>query len=349
MTPTAVAVTNHNLAMATMTFARRGQILITSGEDGRVRERDAATRHEIGSPFVLVHNPTYLGGPPGPSVPTMAFSPLGDMTATEGADAEVHLWNLASRHEIGAPIRGGGGGGMTPLLFSPDGRTLAITGNGGTVLLLDGRYPRHRGYRRDHAPVGSTRLPADRVIHPRRGNQPRSYEKVAFSPDGKLIATAEQDGTIRHWNVVSHRQVGRAIPDPEVADMLAFTPNGRVLAAGEGDGKVRLWSITTQRQISRPIAASGNNGLASMAFSPSGTILAAGEQNGKVRLWSVATRQPIGPPLAGVSGGTYQKAAVNSVAFTPDGQLLACSWPRDAKTGRSSCTAWSPTGRSARP
>ena len=81
--------------------------------------------------------------------------------------------------------------------------------------------------------------------------------EVAFSPNGKILATADSDGTARLWNVATQRQIGTAIRlhGPRVKG-IAFSPNGKVLATAESDGTVRLWNVASHRQIGAPIVAS---------------------------------------------------------------------------------------------
>jgi WD40 repeat protein len=302
----AVTVTNRNLPVATMAFARRGQILITGGEDGRIREWDVATRHEVGPPLVLVRNPTYLGGPPGPSVPAMAISPSGDMLATEGADAKVHLWNLASRRKLGAPTPGGGGGGETPLLFSPDSRTLAITGNDGTVLLLD---------------VASRKVTDLNV-----GAGPGA-NALAFSPDGTMLAIANGP-VLQLWSVATGREVAGPVDATGSANRLltavAFSPDGKTLATGSG--KLRLWEAPSLRPIGAPITASTgelDDYVPTITFSPDGRLVATGGGDGTVRLWNVASHRQVGPTLTANLGGQQHDYSVNAVVFSPDGATLA--------------------------
>ena len=309
----AVTVTNHHLPITTMAFARRGQILITGGADGRIREWNVATRREVGSPFVLVHNPQYLGGPSRPSaptVPTMAISPLGDVLATEGADGKVRLWNLASRREIGAPIPGGGSGGTTPLVFSPDGRTLAITGNDGAVLLLD---------------VISHKV-TDLTLSTESGP---GADAIAFSADGTVLATADAT-MLQLWDVATGRELAGPVNATDSADDLlgaiAFSPDGKILATGGGDGQLRLWEVPSLHEIGAPMTASRgklDTDVPTVTFSPDGRLVATGGGDGTVRLWNVASHRQVGQTLAATNGGQQHDFSVNAVVFSPDGATLA--------------------------
>ena len=67
---------------------------------------------------------------------------------------------------------------------------------------------------------------------------------MAFSPDGKTLATGNADDTVRLWDVATHRQIGRPLTGhTEPVNSVAFSPDGKTLASGSDDGTVRLWDV----------------------------------------------------------------------------------------------------------
>ena len=162
------------------------------------------------------------------------------------------------------------------------------------------------------------------ILPGNRANQ--GVGSVAFSPDGKLLATGYGNGYVRLWDPATRQAIG----SPLLADTsqlgaggvsgVAFSPDGKLLATGGGDGTVRLWNPATRQAVGAPLRAVTVGGAVSaVAFSPDGKLLATGYDNGTVRLWNPATRQPVGAPLRAVT----VDGAVNAVAFSPDGKLLA--------------------------
>ena len=146
---------------------------------------------------------------------------------------------------------------------------------------------------------------------------------VAFSPDGKLLAAAYGDGTVRLWNLATQQAVGAPLPAPTgplaIVSSMAFSPDGNLLAIVGDSGTVRLWNPTTRQAVGTLPADTGSvEGETSVAFSPDGKLLAIAGDAGTVRLWNPATRQAVGAPFLAVANG-----GLDGVAFSPDGRLLA--------------------------
>jgi WD40 repeat protein len=143
---------------------------------------------------------------------------------------------------------------------------------------------------------------------------------VAYSPGGKTLAAAYQDGMIQLWDMASHRLISTATWAGGTL-ALAFTGGGKTLEVA-GPAAAGVWDLTSHARITaRPLAgavsAVSPAPADSAAFSPDGATLATGGADGNVRLWNVATQQEIGAPMSS------DLKPVETVAFSPDGTTVA--------------------------
>ncbi|MFL5801727.1 MAG: CHAT domain-containing protein [Roseiflexaceae bacterium] len=165
---------------------------------------------------------------------------------------------------------------------------------------------------------------------------------VAFSLDGKTLASTSWDGTIRLWDVATRQASGQPLKIPRRAQLtgppgiglsVAFSPDGTTLASASFDGAIWLWDVAKRRPRGEPLAGPAA-GVVSVVFSPDGTTLASAGWDGTIQLWDVAAGRPRGEPLTGHTSGVW------SVAFSPDGKTLASA------SGEDSIRLWDvPAGR----
>jgi hypothetical protein len=193
-----------------------------------------------------------------------------------------------------------GKGTVNQVVFSPDGRLLAVASSLG-IYLYD----------------------AETLAEIRFIETDAWVLSVAFSPDGRLLASGSGDQTVKLWDVETGQEVRTLSGHTDNVLSVAFSPDGRLLASGSDDQTMKLWDVETGQEVR---TLSGHTGRVwSVAFSPDGRLLASGSDDQTVKLWDVATGQEV-RTLSGHTSG------VVSVAFSPDGRLLASgSWDGTVK------------------
>lgn len=218
---------------------------------------------------------------------------------------------------------------LLSLAFSPDGRTIASAGGGH----LGGREGPARGEVKLWEVATGKALQTITL-------EGQIVFQVAFSPDGKRLATASGPGTseqsvpgeIRLWNPATGELVRKTRAHDCGAYVVAFSPDGKLLASGgiatldkskigpvrgqHATGDLKLWDLKTGKELWTRGGHSGTVG--SLVFSADGKTLASsgGVFDGKVKLWDVA---------AGTDLGTleFKAEVVQPVAFGPEASTLA--------------------------
>ncbi len=137
---------------------------------------------------------------------------------------------------------------------------------------------------------------------------------VAFSPDGKRLATASADKTVKLWDADTGRELAVLKGHMDTVTAVAWTPDGKALATASFDGTAKLWDAATG-EVRHTLA--GHKGVVmTVAVSPDGKTVATGGIDTTIRLWDAAT----GKETSRLDRQPGHRSWVNAVAFTPDGK-----------------------------
>jgi len=135
---------------------------------------------------------------------------------------------------------------------------------------------------------------------------------VVFSPNGKMLASASGDRTVKLWDSDTGAVVRTLESHSGIVSGVAFSPDGKLLASASCDGTVKLWDAgmgTVVRTLKCPSSL-----VWAVSFSPDGKLLASSDR--KVRLWDAGT----GAALKTLEGHSED---INDIAFSRDGKVLA--------------------------
>ena len=136
---------------------------------------------------------------------------------------------------------------------------------------------------------------------------------VAFRPNGKMLASASWDQTVRLWNVNTGRLLHTLTGHTDEVLNVTFSPDGQTLASASWDGTIHLWNPNNGK-LKRTLTEH-RGGVTSVAFSPDGETLASGSADQTIRLWNTRTWK-LEKTLTGHTD------VVEIVAFSPDGETL---------------------------
>ena len=199
--------------------------------------------------------------------------------------------------------------------FSQDGRTFATGDEAGKIRLWDATglqqatLPGHSSlFAGDNFFAGFIteifKLPEDRHIW-----------SLAFSPDGKMLASGSLDETVQLWNTERRSKRGTLKGHKSWVTAVAFSPDGKIVASGDVNKVIKLWNVNTRRE--RATLTGHTNGISAVTFSPDGKTLASGSYDGTIRFWNAKTGQEMSTFATG-----YVKS-VKAVAFSENGTTLA--------------------------
>jgi WD40 repeat protein len=271
-------------AVLALAYSPDGRVLATGTAPGAIILLDPASGEETG----------HLSAHTGPCR-ALAFGDGGKRLVSGGANRSVKVWDLTQKKEV-ATLREDKPPPPLPVPLAvaatPDRSVVALATENG-VILLDGRTGERRGRITGHEDAVTC---------------------VAFTADGKTLATGSADKTIKLWEVATAKERFTLKGHSNWVYALAFAPDGKTLVTGSYDKTARFWETATGKELASLEAHSGS--VRAVAFSADGKTLVTGGSDRVVKVWDADTRT-LKHTLKGHRG------SVRAVAVSVDGKVVA--------------------------
>jgi WD40 repeat protein len=253
----------------------------------------------------------------------VAFSPDGKLLATSDTSGQTRLWTVRSGELLWSKnAKFPGLDCSTCVAFSPDGKVVASSSFG--IRLLDIATGKDRVKFPDvpdtvasiaFSPDGTTLVSATvesgeiklwdaltaqekqalkgHTVQYEGQEYKRAVWCVAFSPDGRTIASGSDDQTIKLWDATTGNELRVLQGHDDCLFSLAFSPDGRMLASASADRTVKLWDVEQGQLVaSLDVVPGEDHGAYSVAWSPTGRQVSAACADGLVLLWDLMPQKP---------------------------------------------------------
>ncbi|MRR18007.1 MAG: WD40 repeat domain-containing protein, partial [Deltaproteobacteria bacterium] len=294
--------TGHSRSISSIVFSPDGKYLASGGQDNRARIWDVESGRQVRTSTTGFTDAFSW-------ILSLAFSPDGSRLAAGGFTSDIMIWDAKTGGDVRTiPVGGKYLSDATSVAFSPDGSRIAAA----CALREDNNVHRYVIQLFDAKTGNRIRMLRE---------QTQQFASVAFSPDGKYLASGTgvyganvSDSVVRLWHVKSGKEFQRFTGHTGGVLRVAFSPDGQYLASAGKDGKIILWDMRIKKQ-SKIFQDNRGGTHGAMAFMPDSRRIVS-VAKGAVTIWNIAS----GQPETILSDDVISDDAVS---VSPDGRLVA--------------------------
>ncbi|MGW4945748.1 TIR domain-containing protein [Actinoplanes sp. NPDC004185] len=320
--PARLATLPNDGTVRSLAYSADGKTFVTGDRSGITTLWDTSDRAE---PELITRLDDFLPYP----VEDLAFSPDG-RTLIVDKGRFVPVYDMTDPLDP-ISLRGVVGFGGSPMVFTPDSTKLIVGEYDGRVAYYDIEARRNEVRDRVRVMDDGPQPPDMPPDEPDWGaydvvtSLGGSISAITLSPDGRMMAAGDRNGTVTVWDgreVVSSMRANAGI------GTLAFGPGAETLVTADGSGTVTMWNVRPRSAPDRLAALAGPGGSnRSTSFRPDGRTLLAAGSDGTARSWKVT--DPARPVRD--ADVTVHNGAVRSVAFSADGRTVAAVGSEDGR------------------
>ena len=330
-----------NAQINALTFSHDGHILASGGSSNPVIQLwDMQTGKEFPPLPVTVNN--YVNSQPIHSISALVFSPDNTTLISLNGNGLVNHWDVTTSNNMPKLEIYTYGAWNEVFAINTNGKTFAVGSADGKIELWNTsggeignwsitklKQTKPAATLKGHSRIfGNFKLFGNknkRSVHPK-------IMTLAFSPDGKTLASGSKDMTVRLWNTERRKKLKTLKGHVGWITALAFSNDGKIIASGDTDSIVRLWDTHKGNELA--ILNGHKNTIVALTFAPNGKTLASASADGTIRFWDANTGTEISIFATG------HTESVKAVAFSADGATLSSAMfngtvqQYDIKTGQ---------------
>ena len=297
----------HNHHIECIEFSPDGKMLASGDWDNTIVLWDAFT----GQQKAVLQTKDGNFGAMANHIRCLSFSSDGKTLASGHGDGNIRLWDVRTAQQTKLLV--GHKSHVYCMSFSPTDKKILVSGSSDELWVWNVATGKHQSLYIDPVIFRVETDGSTTYVSPSIWASPSIFA-LSFSSDGKTLATAHIDDTVRLWDIETMTATAICEGHTGLPESVRFSPDGKTLISGSWDKTVRLWDVSTGKQ--KTTLTGHTRRVVSVAFSADGSTIASNDDGNTVRLWDATT----GKHKSILKGYT---PSIRSIEYSPDGTVIA--------------------------